>query len=90
MHVIISSAVQQVHSSVSFCRCAVIGRIALRRPFLGSLSSCSQKELPYAQQQLQRAGFSTLGRGLTGPMSARKRFPMRGLEEFRDQDIVKV
>lgn len=41
-------------------------------------------------QLCQRAGLSTLRRGLTGPFSARVRLPMRGLEEFRDFKIVKV
>lgn len=38
----------------------------------------------------QKSGLSTLRRGLTGPLSARLRLPMRGLEEFRDPEIVKV
>lgn len=43
-----------------------------------------------SQQNQQRAGLSTLRRGLTGPLSSRLRLPMRGLEEFRDPEIVKV
>lgn len=38
----------------------------------------------------QRAELSTLRRGVTGPLSARVRLPMRGLEEFRDPEIIKV
>eukprot|EP00903_Cladosiphon_okamuranus_P010183 g9642.t1 len=38
----------------------------------------------------QQSGLSTLRRGLTGPLSARLRLPMRGLEEFRDPEIVKA
>ncbi|CAN0195824.1 unnamed protein product [Laminaria digitata] len=41
-------------------------------------------------QHQQRAGLSTLRRGLTGPLSSRLRLPLRGLEEFRDPEIVKA
>lgn len=44
----------------------------------------------YSQQNQQRAGLSTLRRGLTGPLSSRLRLPMRSLEDFRDPEIVKV
>lgn len=51
-------------------------------------SSCSGGQ--HVPHQHQRAGLSTLRRGLTGPLSARLRLPMRGLEEFRDPEVVKV
>eukprot|EP00904_Undaria_pinnatifida_P013989 jgi/Undpi1/9720/HiC_scaffold_27.g12176.m1 len=43
-----------------------------------------------SQQHQQRAGLSTTRRGLTGPLSSRLRLPMRGLEDFRDPEIVKA
>ncbi|CAM9506117.1 unnamed protein product [Ectocarpus fasciculatus] len=51
-------------------------------------SSCSGGQ--HVPHQHQRAGLSTLRRGLTGPLSARLRLPMRGLEEFRDPEVVKA
>lgn len=53
-------------------------------------SSSSGKKQQLQQQLQQRSGLSTLRRGLSGPQSARLRLPMRGLEEFRDPEIVKV
>lgn len=50
--------------------------------------SCSGSQ--HVPHRHQRAGLSTLRRGLTGPLSARLRLPMRGLEEFRDPEVVKV
>lgn len=80
--------------------------VAARRPLAAVFSSCGRGGLAQAaapaclaprvivcspqQQQQQRAGLSTLRRGLAGPLSARLRLPMRGLEEFRDPEIIKV
>ncbi|CAN0025373.1 unnamed protein product [Ectocarpus sp. 12 AP-2014] len=50
--------------------------------------SCSGSQ--HVPHRHQRAGLSTLRRGLTGPLSARLRLPMRGLEEFRDPEVVKA
>lgn len=38
----------------------------------------------------QQARMTTIRGGVTGPLSARVRLPMRGLEEFRDPEIIKV
>ncbi|CAM9455753.1 unnamed protein product [Scytosiphon promiscuus] len=55
---------------------------------VGQGGNGGQQHLHVPQQQ--RAGLSTLRRGLTGPLSARQRLPMRGLEEFTDTEIVKA
>ncbi|CAN0287681.1 unnamed protein product [Pylaiella littoralis] len=55
-----------------------------------SSSGSSKQQHKHKEKQQQRSGLSTLRRGLSGPHSARLRLPMRGLEEFRDPEVVKA
>eukprot|EP00752_Nemacystus_decipiens_P016761 g14999.t1 len=68
---------------------SLLGRTARPGQSAGS-SSSNENAQQHQHQHQQRSGLSTLRRGLTGPLSARLRLPMRGLEEFRDPEIVKA
>ena len=76
-----------VTSSSSCCRPAFAGKL----PTLSHTDTTAGAGMGCCSQlNQQRAGLCTLRRGLTGPLSSRLRLPMRGLEEFRDLEIVKV
>lgn len=74
-------------TSSSCCRPAFAGML----PTPSHTNTTAGAGMGYcSQQNQQRAGLSTLRRGLTGPLSSRLRLPMRSLEDFRDPEIVKV